>query len=60
MGILSSVAGIGGTIQANTVLNIILDESDYYFENFVIYNTEKNTSTNITIEKDIKCSVCKI
>lgn len=60
MGILSSVAGIGGTIQANTVLNIILDESDYFFKNFVIYNTETNTSTNIAIEKDIKCRVCKI
>ena len=59
-GIISSVAGIGGLLQANMALNIITDNKIGRFKELVIFNCETNKSTNIKIEKNHSCKICKL
>tara|TARA_A100001388_G_scaffold274072_1_gene257066 strand:+ start:352 stop:1119 length:768 start_codon:yes stop_codon:yes gene_type:complete len=58
-GIISSVAGIGGLLQANMVLNIVTNARDDKFKEFVIFNCESNKSTNIKVKKDKRCKICR-
>ena len=58
-GIISSVAGIGGLLQANMVLNIVTNQSHDKYKEFVIFNCESNKSTNIKVKKDKRCKICK-
>ena len=58
-GIISSVAGIGGLLQANMVLNIVTNGKDDKYKEFVIFNCERNKSTNIKVKKDKRCKICR-
>lgn len=58
-GIISSVAGIGGLLQANMVLNIVTNRSHDKYKEFVIFNCESNKSTNIKVKKDKRCKICR-
>tara|TARA_X000000950_G_scaffold286106_1_gene394005 strand:+ start:1138 stop:1890 length:753 start_codon:yes stop_codon:yes gene_type:complete len=59
MGILSTVAGIGGILQANLALNIILHNSKKFYKNFYLFNAISNENRLIRIDKDKKCRVCR-
>ena len=60
IGILTTVAGMGGLLQANMTLNVILGNSKNIFNFFHIFNSITNESKKITISKNKNCKVCRI
>ena len=58
LGILSTVAGIGGMFQANMALNIILEKSNKLFKIFHLYNSLTGENKIIEISKNKSCKVC--
>lgn len=58
LGILSTVAGIGGIFQANMVLNIILEKSNKFFKMFYLYNSLTGVNKIIKINKNRNCKIC--
>lgn len=60
IGILTTVAGMGGLLQANMTLNVILGNSKNIFNFFHIFNSITNENKKITISKNKNCKVCRI
>ena len=60
IGILTTVAGMGGLLQANMTLNVILGNSKNIFNFFHILNSITNENKKITISKNKNCKVCRI
>ena len=57
MGIIASVAGLGGIIQANLALNYILNLHNNFNE-LILLDSEKLDIKKIKIEKNKNCEVC--
>lgn len=57
MGIISSVAGMGGLIQANMVLNLILGLKENFNE-LILFDCAKIELKKIIVKKNKKCKVC--
>ena len=57
MGIIASVAGLGGIIQANLVLNYILNLHNN-FKELILLDSVKLDIKKIKIEKNKNCEVC--
>ena len=57
MGIIASVAGLGGIIQANLALNHILNLHNNYKE-LILLDSVKLDIKRIKIEKNKNCQVC--
>jgi len=57
MGIIASVAGLGGIIQANLVLNYILNLHNN-FKELILLDSVKLDIKKIKIEKNRNCEVC--
>ena len=60
IGILTTVAGMGGLLQANMTLNVILGNSKNIFNAFHIFNSISNENKKIRISKNKNCKVCRI
>ena len=57
MGIIASVAGLGGIIQANLALNYILNLHNN-FKELILLDSVKLDIKKIRIEKNKNCKVC--
>ena len=57
MGIIATVAGLGGIIQANLALNYIL-QLNSNFKEFILLNSINLGITKIKIEKNRHCKIC--
>ena len=57
MGIIASVAGLGGIIQANLALNYILNLHNN-FKELILLDSLKLDIKKIKIEKNKNCKVC--
>ncbi len=57
MGIIATVAGLGGIIQANLALNYIL-QLNSNFKEFVLLDSINLGITKIKIEKNKHCKIC--
>jgi len=57
MGIMASVAGLGGIIQANLALNHIL-ELKSNFKELILLDSLKLDIKKIKIEKNKNCKIC--
>ena len=57
MGIIASVAGLGGIIQANLALNYILNLHNN-FKELILLDSVKLDIKKIKIEKNRNCGVC--
>ena len=60
IGILTTVAGMGGLLQANMTLNVILGNSKNIFNVFHIFNSVSYENKKIRISKNKKCKVCRV
>ena len=59
MGIIASVAGLGGIIQANLAINHILKLNNN-FKELILLDTIKLDIKRIKIEKNKNCEVCRL
>ena len=60
LGIISPVAGMGGVLQAMTVLNIILKLDQKIFKEIILYDCLGRIFKKINVEKNPTCKICKI
>ena len=60
LGIISPVAGMGGVLQAMTVLNIILKLDQKIFKEIILYDCLGRIFKKINVEKNPACKICKI
>lgn len=58
MGIMAQVAGMGGIIQANYALNIILGELGTMFKELLLINCLTNDFKKINTKKNLFCKIC--
>ena len=59
MGIVAPVAGLGGVIQANLTLNLLLDLKKSYFKEFLLFDCINLNLRKIKVEKNHDCKICK-
>ena len=58
MGITAPVAGIGGLFQAMLTINVIIDNSNGLFKEFILFDSFNRTFRKIKIKKNPKCKIC--
>ena len=58
LGIISTVAGMGGILQANHSLKVILNLDKDMFKKLIIYDCQSNNQTTINLKKDLSCKLC--
>lgn len=57
-GIVSPVAGLGGILQSNYVVNAILRKNSSMFKQLLIYNCLNSNQSKINYKKDKNCKIC--
>lgn len=58
-GIISPVAGLGGILQTNYVVNAILKKNSLMYRQLLIYNCLNANQSKINYQKDKECKICK-
>lgn len=58
LGMISTVAGMGGILQANHSLKVILKLDEHMFKKLIIYDCQSNKQVSINLKKDINCTLC--
>ena len=58
MGIMAQVAGMGGIVQANFALNIILGQLGTVFKELLLINCLTNDFKKIKTKKNLFCKIC--
>ena len=59
LGIIATVAGMGGLFQANAVINIILNKNKQIFREIILYDCFERIFKKIQVTKNSKCKICK-
>lgn len=57
-GVISTLPGIIGSIQANEVLKLIIGGADSLIGEMFVYDTWNNTTKKIRVDKNEKCPIC--
>ncbi len=59
MGILASVAGLGGIFQANLLINDILCKKKITYNKLILFSCSEFRMRKIKFRKNLKCKICK-
>lgn len=57
-GVISSLPGIIGSIQANEVLKLIIGGADSLIGEMFVFDTWNNVTKKILVEKNVNCPIC--
>lgn len=57
-GVISTLPGIIGSIQANEVLKLIIGGGEHLIGEMLVYDTWNNQTRKIQVEKNKKCPIC--
>ena len=59
MGMVATVAGFGGIMQAITLVNIIIGCKNSVFREFIIFDSFSRDMKKIKVNKNLMCKICK-
>ena len=59
MGMVATVAGFGGIMQAITLVNIIIGCKSSVFREFIIFDSFSRDMKKIKVNKNLMCKICK-
>ena len=59
MGMVATVAGFGGIMQAITLVNIIIGCKNSVFREFIIFDSFLRDMKKIKVNKNLMCKICK-
>lgn len=58
LGIIPPVAGLGGILQANTAIKVILNKNREMFNEFILFNSFNSIYKKLNLKKNKECPLC--